>query len=522
MPRISFLHASVIFMVLIFSHIEGDAQTSGPQKLGGALRIGLRKDIVNLNPLADLRSTTGLVFDLVYESLVENTDKLEILPSLAESWTISKGGTEYVFQLRRGVLFHNGKELDAEDVQWCLEYILDRKNRAYAYSMISPIETVAAPEKYSVKITLKEPFTPLLATGLSGRNNTVIVPKNSVKAGQDLILAPPGTGPFEFVEWKKDREIRLGAHKKYWTKGVPYVSELVFKPVPSGDVRFVSLRSGDLDLVEEVPYQAVNEIKAGEYPSLKLTGAPVAGYRMLKMNTEAPYFKDPRVRRAVAYAIDRKAFIEGAAFGHGEPAYQVYPKGWKWYFDDVKNIEMDLERAKALLAEAGYPNGFKAKLQVRQGEEAENMMLQNQLKKVGIDLELQGMDFASYLRAHRDGTYGIVISGSSVYPDIDRELHYNLRTESQRPPIRNNTRYSNPEVDRLLDRARMIPNSPERRELYRKATQIIINDAPHVNIAFITRFYGYGNHVKGFNTNADGDFASPEGGLPVTWVDRGR
>jgi peptide/nickel transport system substrate-binding protein len=358
-----------------------------------------------------------------------------------------------------------------------------------------------------------------LPVGLSG--NTVILPKNAVPAGQTVSVPLPGTGPFQLTEWKRAIEVRFAANKRYWSKRVPYLDELILKPVPSADVRFISVRSGDLDLVEEIPYPVVNDIKMGKYPEVKLSAAPIAGYRLLTINVQAPYFSDARIRRAVAYAVDRKAYIEGAAFGHGQPAYQVYPKGWKWYFDDVKNLEMDIEKAKALLAEAGYPNGFKTTIQVRQGEEAENMMLQSQLKRIGIDLEFQVMEFAQYLKIQYDGAGGMLISGSDVYADIDRALHYNFRSEAGGPvKTRNLTRYNNPEVDRLLDRARVIANSPERRQLYKKATEIITNDSLQVNLAFITRFYGYRNHVKGFNANANGDLAFPEGGIPVTWIEK--
>lgn len=517
MRQICFLTALFLSLLAPFRH-EGHSATTEKPRYGGVLRMGLRKDITNINPLADMRSTNGLVYSLVYESLTEVNQNLEIVPSLAESWTISKDGMEYVFHLKKGVLFQHGKEMDAEDVKWTLEYILDPKNRGYARGSISPIETVEAREKYVVRITLKQPFAPLLAIGLSG--DTVILPKNSVPGGGTLTAAAPGTGPFQIMDWKIGSEIRLAAHKRYRTKGVPYLGEIILKPVPSPDVRFVSLRSGDLDVIEEVPYPIVNDIKSGKYPEVKLSGAPVAGFRMIKINVEAPYFKDPKVRRAIAYAIDRKAYIEGAAFGHAQPAYQAYPKGSKWYFDEVKNIEMDLEKARALLAEAGYPHGFKATLQVRQGEEAENLMVQDQLKKIGIDLEMQSMDFARFLKAHADGTYGMVISGSDVYPDIDRALYHNFRSEPGPISTRNHTRYKNAEVDRLLDRARIVSDLQERRELYKRATEIIMQESPQVNLAFITRFYGYRNFVKGFATNANGDIAFTEGGLPVAWVDR--
>jgi ABC-type transport system substrate-binding protein len=385
--------------------------------------------------------------------------------------------------------------------------------------LINRIDSV---DKYSVKLTLDEPFAPLLAVGVS--EDTVIVPKNSMPpgAGEGLAVAPPGTGPFQLTEWKRAVEIRLVANKRYWNKGVPYLDELILKPVPSADVRFISLRSGDLDLIEEIPYPLVNDFQKGKYPDLKLVPARIGGFRMIKMNVEAPYFKDPRIRRAVAHAVDRKAYIEGAVFGHGEPAYQVYPKGFKWYFDDVKNLELDLEKAKALLAEAGYPNGFKSFLQVRQGEEPENMMLQDQLKKIGMDLEIKSMDFALHRKTTLDGTYAIQISGSAVYADIDRALHTNFHSELGPKRNRNHTGYKNQEVDKLLDKARTMSDPTARRELYQKVTDIIKNESPQVNLAFLTRFYGSRSYVNGFGTNSGGQprFSFPEGGIPVTWVDK--
>lgn len=512
-----FLSLSVL-MVSMLAGINGYSATAEKPKYGGTLRVGLRKDITHLNPFVEYLSTNALVRSLVYEGLTDVNKNLEVVPSLAESWSISKDGKEYVLHLRRGVVFHNGKEFDADDVKWSLEYILEPKNRAYSGGSVSSIDKVTVIDKHSVKLNLKEPFAPLLAIGLS--SDTVILPKNSIAYGEVPKAAPAGTGPFQFVEWSRDNQIRQVANKKYWEKGVPYVDEVIFKPIPSSDVRFVSLRAGDMDLIEQVPYPTVNDIKKGKYAEIKLAPAPIAAFRMLKMNVDAPYFKDPRVRRAVAYAIDRKAFIEGAAFGHGEPAYQVYPKGWKWYFEDVKNIEMDLEKAKALLAEAGYPNGFKSFMEARQGEDADNLMIQNQLKRIGIDLELKTMDFASVQKSLYEATGNIQISGSDVYADIDRALSTNFRSETGPIRVRNHTGYKNAEVDRLLDRARIPHDFKERRELYKKATEIITQDSPQVNLAFITRFYGYRGNVRGFTTNANGDLTFPEGGVPVTWIEK--
>jgi ABC-type transport system substrate-binding protein len=517
MRGLSFRLLGLIVFSLLFSAREGHSAGTEKPVHGGTLRFGLRKDITNLNPFVEYLSTNALVRCLVYEGLTDVNKNLEVIPALAESWTVSKDGKKYTLHLKRGVAFHNGKELDAEDVKWSLDYVLDPKNRAYMQGAVSAIDKVEVTDRYSLELTLKQPFSPLLAVGLS--SDTVILPKNSVAPGQMPEVAPPGTGPFRFVEWKRANEIKLAANKKYRSVGVPYLEEIVFKPIPSADVRFVSLRAGDMDLIEETPYQIVNDIKKGKYPDIRLAGAPIAGFRMIKMNVEAPYFQDVRVRRAVAYAVDRNAYIEGAVFGHGEPAYQVYPKGYKWYFDDVKNIERDLEKAKALLAEAGYTNGFKSTLEVRQGEEPENMMLQSQLKKIGIELEIKSMDFASYLKIN-DNNFNIQVSGSNVYPDIDRALHTNYHSEVGRR-VRNHSGYKNTEVDRLLDKARTVSDFKERRELYKKATEIITHDSPQVNLAFITRYYGYRANVKGFTTNPNGDVSFPEGGIPETWIEGG-
>ena len=506
-----------IFLLLVLLASGALSATAENPKYGGTLRIGIRKDITTLDPFVQYSSTNALVGGLVYEGLTDVSNSFEAVPSLAESWSISKDGKQYIFQLRKGVIFHHGKELDAEDVKWSLEHILDPKNRAYMRGLISEIESVQVLDRHSVKLALKQPFAPLLATGLN--SDTVIVPKDSIKSGDTLTVALPGTGPFQHVEWKRGTDIRQAANKRYWNKGVPYLSEVVFKPVPSADVRFISLRSGDLDLIEEAPYVAVNEVKKGRYTEVRLAPAPIAGFRLIKMNVEAPYFKDPRVRRAVAYAVDRKAYIDGATLGHGEPAYQVYPKGFKWYFDDVQNQETDLQKARALLAEAGFPQGFKSTLEIRQGEESENLILQDQLKKVGIDLEIQSMDFASYVKSDADGTFHIKISGSNVYPDIDRALYPNFHSEVGPKRNRNDTGYKNPEVDRLLDRARTVTDFKERQDLYKRVTEILNQDSPQVNLAFIPRFYAYKSHVKGFVTNPNGDLVYPEGGVHLTWID---
>jgi ABC-type transport system substrate-binding protein len=503
-------------VVLLMLWIAPGGQAAEPRR-GGSLRIGLRKDITTLNPFVQQISTNALVRSLIYEGLTDVNNQFDVVPALAESWTISRDGKEYILRLRKGVFFHNGKELEAEDVKWSLDHTADPKNRAYMQSTVSIINRVDIEDKRTIKVILKDPYTPLLAIALSG--DTLIAPKNSVTS-VDVTSAPAGTGPFQFVDWKERNQISLTANRRYWEKGLPYLDEITMKPIISDDTRFFALRAGDVDLIEVVPYQIVNDIKKGKYPDIRLSGAPIAGFRMIKMNVEDSYFRNPKVRKAVAFALDRKAYIDGYAFGHGEPAYQVYPKGTRWFFEDIKPIELDLERAKALLAEAGYPRGFKTVIHTRQGEEPENILIQDMLKKIGIELEIKVEDFAQHQKNLAAGDYSIRISGSDVYPDIDRSLYTNFYSEPGPRRVRNHSGYKNAEVDRLLDRGRSTLDPKERREIYRKLTEILVEDSPHVNVAFIARYYGFRSNVKGFTTNANGDLVHAEGGVSATWVER--
>jgi peptide/nickel transport system substrate-binding protein len=504
-----------LVMAVLSGTVDG-GQAPEPRR-GGSLRIGLRKDITNLNPFVQQMSTNALVRSLIYEGLTEVNNQLEVVPALAESWTISRDGKEYVLRLKKGVFFHNGKELDAEDVKWSLDHITDPKNRAYMQGIVSVMSKVDVEDRHTIKISLKDPFAPLLAIALSG--DTLMIPKNSVTSGETP-TAPPGTGPFQFVDWKERNQISLKANRRYWQKGTPYLDEITMKPIINDDVRFFALRAGDIDIIEVVPYQIVNEIKKGKYPEIKLAVAPIAGFRMIKMNVEDPQFSNPRVRKAVALALDRKAYIEGYAFGYGDPAYQVYPKGARWYFEEVKPIEADLQRAKAMLAEAGYPRGFKTVIHTRQGEEPENILIQNMLRKIGIELEIKVEDFAQHQKNLVAGDYSIRISGSDVYPDIDRSLYTNFHSEAGPRRVRNHTGYKNTEADRLLEKGRATLDPKERREIYRKVTEILADDSPQVNLAFINRFYGFRSNVKGFTTNANGALSHAEGGIPATWVER--
>ena len=212
-------------------------------RYGGRLVFGVVRDISGLNPFVRTRSTNKYVRQIAYETLLDYDEKGQLAPALAESWSVSPDSRLYTIRLRRGVKFHNGEELTAEDVKWSAEYAKDPKNAATGVNFLAKVQTVSAKDKFTVEFLLKEPQAIFLNLLASMEASFPVLPKGSVPAAQsNLSSPPPGTGPFEFKEYKTAREMVFVRHKNYWQKGVPYLDELVLKPVEDEQVRFASDR----------------------------------------------------------------------------------------------------------------------------------------------------------------------------------------------------------------------------------------------------------------------------------------
>jgi len=256
MKRFGFV--GLTLAVLVVSSIS--AQSAETPKYGGRLIFGISKDIISLNPFYRTQSTDSFVRELMFQTLLDLDHRQQPIPALAESWSIAKDGKTYTFKLRRGVRFHNGKELTAEDVKWSIEYALDPQNQATGLTLLRNLQEVRAKDKYTVEIVLKQAQAAFLVQ-VSGIQPFVVVPKESIPAGKSNLPAfPPGTGPFVYKDYKTARELILTRNKDYWQKGLPYIDELVLKPVIDDQVRFLSLRSRDLDMIERTPYAFVKKI----------------------------------------------------------------------------------------------------------------------------------------------------------------------------------------------------------------------------------------------------------------------
>jgi peptide/nickel transport system substrate-binding protein len=507
---------------LIFLAAPGTmpAQEKSPDKprTGGTLNIGIHADLYGLNPFVRMRSIDRNIRSLVYESLVTIDNKGEVRPFLAESWKITPDGKEYTFVLRRGVKYHNGEEMTAEDIKWAVDYSKDPQHGASAKPHLDGVESVRVIDKYTVRFALKRSQVSFLS-GLSDLGVLFVLPKNSIPTGQTKVQAmPPGTGPFAFKEWRAGSHAAFERHKDYWQKGLPHLDRVVMKPVPDASARLAALRAGDLHIITRVPSQFVVKIQKGEMADVVPAPAKYAGMRELYLNTVRPPYDNPKVRQAVVYAIDKQKILEGAYWGQGETADERFFKGSPWNFGFPER-KRDLAKAKALLKEAGY-KGEKIVFVSRQGQD-EVAFIVPMLQEAGLNVVVETLEAGTYRTRTRSGDYDMSPGGGDMPPDPAQiAVEFMCDEESVKLKSRDNNRtgFCNKQLDALIQQADSTLDLKKRKEIYRKAFQILYDETPEVFLAFEHRFFGVHPTVRGFVTDSNESLDSAEGGIFKTWL----
>jgi peptide/nickel transport system substrate-binding protein len=309
----------------------------------------------------------------------------------------------------------------------------------------------------------------------------------------------------------------------YWQKGLPYLDQVVFRTSEDPTVRFTSLRAGDLDLIERSPYAFVRKVQSGEPANLKATPAPYAGFRRLIFNVAEPPFDNVKLRQAVAFAIDRKEYLQAAFWGYGTPTQQRFPANSPWHVK-IKDRERDVAKVKSLLKEAGAASDFQIEFLGRRGVEEEYQILQRQLETAGIKVKVLLMEGAAFRERQRRGNYQLGLFGGDYTDDPADTYPPEYACDEEAVKAKKRTRnwpgYCNPEVDRLLTQATGTAELKKRQELYGKVTQILFDEVPDISLAYVPRFFTYNEKVKGFTTDADGRFNALTFGVTKTWIDR--
>jgi len=470
----------ILMMTLpAFFLAAGSQGESAAGKVIPELRVSIDFDQATTDMFKE-HGTEGLrMKQLVYNGITELDQNFNVVPGLAEKWKISTDGLQYTFWLRKGVKFHNGRELTTEDVKWTIESFLDPKN-GYVYKgdydMIKKVEII---DKYTFKLTIDKPNSAFLAGIASGLKP--VLAKESYKVGEGGLLELVkviGTGPYKFIEWIQEDHMTLEAFEDYWG-GAPNVKKISFKIVPDASVRLSALQAGDLDMIRAPPPNdliAYLEKPTNDGWALATAEGTQNLCFYLCLNNTAGPLKDKRVRQAMMYAVDREAYVKLITKGVAHLAHGCWPKGNLWASDIVPPAQ-DLEKAKKLLAEAGYPNGVDINVISAPVADIDKIaeIAQAQMAKIGMRLKIDLVEVGRFYDRESKMDWDIKSGGHSI--SIDPVLLWNLVLRQKSPAWWWMGNYGSDAVDKLLDEGEATTDVKKRKEIYNKVYKMIQDDA---------------------------------------------
>jgi peptide/nickel transport system substrate-binding protein len=481
--------------------LTGTLETADPAvKTGGTLRVGMQSDPGGLDPYLSSATALWHVVEHIYNRMTRIAPDLSVQLELAESIEVSGDGLDYTFKLRPGVRFHNGRELVADDVVYSYNRLVDPAVASTNASDLASMESVTAVDATTVQMRLKNPDAALLAN-LAGQS-TIIIPREVVEENGDLAQVAVGTGPFKFIEYTPNTSVILEKNPDYFETGLPYLDGLELLIASEDTSRTTAVTTGTVDMIEYAPLRDIDTILSQD-ESIVLVGDSNTNIRMLGFNLRRAPFDNVLVRRAIGMVIDREAVLGPAVFGKGTPTAGFFPAEF-WAALPIEIPAVDVEGAKALLAEAGFPDGFDTTITSWSEYSFLNaaaIVIQEQLKQIGINAELSLVDTGTMLsQVYEEHDFDMAVTGDSAYVDPNSILFNNFRTGEGG----NFVGYSNPEVDPLLDEAIRITDQAQRADLYRRAQELILADAPWVNLFIANQFEALKTYVKGYEHIATG------------------
>ena len=526
----------------IFSILIGLALAPGTEaqpRRGGVLRIAER-EAPSLDPHLNISFLTHTHVSLAYGQLVRfphgpeqtNPTDFSIVPDVAERWTVSKDGTVYTFQLRRGVKFHNkppvnGREVTADDVKYSLERFMAKS--AFR-TRFDPVLSIDAVDRYTVRITLKEPYAPFL-NHLANSTYTAILPREVEQKLGDFNRpeAVIGTGPFMLKSYDKGVRLVFERNPDYHVKGLPYLDGVVIEITPDAATRLSLLRANKVDFGHQWAWAAVEEGRSLQKtnPEIVLSLTPVIGQAMIYFRTDQPPFNDVRVRRAVSLAIERKAWNDSLLYGEGCLDSGPVPCALKeWKLDLAKLdatrakylVGYDLAEAKKLLAEAGYPKGFTTPAYHWPGfsppwRSFYDLTVDN-LSRIGITVELKPEEYGKWVTTTALGKFEkMAIAPVTPYTEIDDWLY---GVHSPELPT-NRSHVADAELNKLLVAQRREMDPKRRREIVDDIQRYLVDKAYYVYLPWQPQYIAHQPAVKGFKHH-DGYGLGYR--LMYTWLER--
>jgi peptide/nickel transport system substrate-binding protein len=473
------------------------AEEAGPT-YGGTLRAAFQNEWAGLDNHTVSSYSSYQILNNVVEGLTFFDDELNLVPWLAESWEQSEDGLTWTFKLRQGVKFHNGREMTADDVKWSFERLIDPATGAGNAARVGPPETrIEVIDPYTVAITHPEPFG-IFPQSLGFDKSTGIVARESLEA-DGTIAVPIGTGPFKISEVEGTTRLLLEKHGDYWQEGLPYLDAVEVTPIPDDTVRETALRGGEVDWVLAIAPQNFESLDAD--PNIVVATAPQLSYDYIGVNLTREPFSDVRVRQAIALALDRQELCDAGFFGLCDTLQEPVGEGSPWKFGYAP-YDQDLDRARELMAEAGYADGFEMELlpTTQYGETVRAaQVLQQQLAEIGITATINAPEWSEWLELEGNFLYDAYICNWNGLIDADQYYYLQHHTGL----VFNFTGYSNPEFDALVDEGRSISDFETRYPIYEQANQILVDDAPYIYMYNKQEIRAYAPYVKGFVVRPD-------------------
>ncbi len=478
---------------------------------GGDLVIATISDAAKLDPHLSTDVPSANIQTNLFDGLVKKDENDNIVQNLATNWeTIDE--TTWVFDLRDDVTFHDGEEFNAEVVKKNIERVLDEEvgaPRAFVFEVITAIEVL---DEFKVQITTEFPFAPLLAH-MSHPAAVMVSPKSidedyaamedGGEPGSVINLNPIGTGFFKFESWDPGTQIKIVKNDNYWGEEAS-LNSVTFKAIPEGGTRLAELETGHAHLIEPVQpseVELVNDSGKGMVDEKISSSLAYVGF-----NLEKEPFNDVKVRQAVSMLINQDDILQGIYEGYGVAAVGPLAPGVFGYDDSMQPLSYDPTAAKELLAEAGFPDGFKTTIWTNDNQQRMDMavLIQEELKQANIEVSIEIVEWGAYLDKTANGEHDMFILGlSNPVGDADYFLSQLFHSENK-GVSGNRSFYNNPDVDQLIEDARKENEETKRLNLYKEVQEILIEEAPMVYVHHQAYLTGVSNQIEGYWIDSSG------------------
>ncbi|WP_062234785.1 ABC transporter substrate-binding protein [Fictibacillus sp. FJAT-27399] len=511
----------LMILLLSFSLAACSSKRSNSEQTGskGVFIFARGGDAVSLDPSEVTDSESENVSQSILETLVTFAEgKTTVKPLLATKWSMSDDGLTYTFKLRKGVKFQDGTDFNAKAVEYNFNRWMNAKDhdKFYMYGSVfggfsgdknHAIEAVDAVDPHTVTFKLKYP-KPTFLKDLALTPFSISSPSAIKKQGDKYGSHPVGTGPFIFKEWKRDDRIVLSKNKNYWLKGFPKLDQVIFRTIKENSARLNALRSGEVDMADGLDSGNIEQIQNNK--DFQILNRPPLNIGYLGFNVKRKPFDNKLVRQALNIAVDKKAMIKSFFADQAIPAKNPIPPTIDGYNNEIDAYPYDPQKAKALLKKAGYPDGFKMELWAMPVSrpympDADRVaeFLQSSFEKIGVKAKIVTYEWGTYLDKVKGGEADSFLLGwTGANGDAD-DFIYTLWHEKNIGSM-NSTFYANKELNSLLDEARTSIDQEKRKQLYRRAQEIMHEDAPILPLVHTTPALAARADITGFDPHPTG------------------